>query len=50
MKSSESLDQSYATVKIGEMDGQGHWHPFTFVLTGHERLAKHPKHEGGSRE
>ena len=33
-KSSESLDQSFATVKLGDSVGNGQWRPFTIVLTG----------------
>ena len=49
-KSSESLDQSYATVKLGDGGGNGQWRPFTIVLIGHERLVKKPEHEWGSHE
>ena len=49
-KSSEPLDQSYTTLKLGGSDGSGQWRPFTIVLTGHERLAKDPQHERGSHE
>ena len=49
-KSSESLDQSFTTVKLGDSKGNSTWRPFTIVLTGHERLVKKPEHEGGSHE
>ena len=39
-KLSELLDQTYATVKLGNSYGIGQWRPFTIVLTGYENVAK----------
>jgi len=38
-KLSQSFDQTYATVKLGNGGGGGQWRPFTIVLTGYGKEA-----------
>ena len=40
-KLSELWDQTYATVKMGDGNGNGRWHPFTLVLTGYQVVTEH---------
>jgi hypothetical protein len=42
-KLSEPLDQTYATLKLGDSSGDGDWRPFTIVLTGPLRTTEKPK-------
>jgi hypothetical protein len=37
-KLSQSLGQTYATVKVGDGNGNGQWRSFTIVLTGYENV------------
>ena len=46
-KLSELLDQTYATVKMGDSGGNGRWRPFTLVLTGYQIVTdlEKPEHK-----
>ncbi|EDR03476.1 uncharacterized protein LACBIDRAFT_331492 [Laccaria bicolor S238N-H82] len=41
------ITKTYATVKMGDGNGNGQWRPFTVVLTGYQNVTdlKKPEHE-----
>ena len=49
---SELLDQTYATVKMGDGNGNGRWRPFTLVLTGYQTVTdlEKPEHKEDDHE
>lgn len=49
---SELLDQTYATVKMGDGNGNGRWRPFTLVLTGYQSVTdlEKPEHKEDDHE